>query len=233
MLTADNVAEWVQMALEARADETKAEEMAAYMKYQSRFYGVPSPLRKEIEKELKKQLQIESYEAYERAVLSVWAIPYREGQYMALTVARQPKKFIRSQSLPLYERLVREGAWWDLVDEIANHLVGAVWRRERAAVGPLMDEWIEDEDIWIRRVAILGQLTHKGETDETRLYRYCEAQMGESEFFIRKAIGWALRQYSKVEPEGVKQFLERHRADLSGLSYREGAKWLKKEGYDV
>ena len=143
-----------------------------------------------------------------------------------IAIARAWRAHITAESLPLYLHMVRDGAWWDLVDEIASHLIGEVWLKERAVVEPLADTWVEDEHLWIRRVAIIGQLRHKEHTDADRLFRYCASLAHEREFFIRKAIGWALRQYGRTDPDAVRAFVHAQGDHLSGLSRREALKNL-------
>ncbi len=217
-------------ALTAFADPEAAAAMAAYMKTTQPFFGVKRPQRVPIERHLAKTSAPSSQREYEATVLALWEQPEREMQYTALSVARKWKTFVTSSSLPLYLRLVREGGWWDLVDELAAHLVGRVWQRERAVVGPLADTWIDDDDLWIRRTALIGQIRHKHETDAARLFDYCRRRCDERAFFIRKAIGWALREYSYVAPDQVIAFLEAHRDQLSGLSLREASKGLVRNG---
>lgn len=126
----------------------------------------------------------------------------------------------------MYELLIRQGQWWDLVDNIAIKLVGRVLMKERKQMKPILDRWIVDDDLWIRRTAIISQILHKKETDEEQLFRYCLKCKNEKEFFIRKAIGWALRDYSKTNEKPVREFLIQNRDQLSGLSFREGAKHI-------
>src|SRR5205814_1691733 len=133
---------------------------------------------------------------YEANVLELWKQPYREEKYTALSYAGKFKAFVNIDSVPLYERLIREGAWWDFVDDIATHFVGEVLLRDRQRMKPIMDEWIRDDDMWIRRSALLAHNRHKRETDEEQLYDHILHCADEKEFFIRKAIGWALREYS-------------------------------------
>jgi 3-methyladenine DNA glycosylase AlkD len=135
--------------------------------------------------------------------------------------------------MPLYERLIREGAWWDLVDDAAIRLAGRVLRAHRQEMSDVMDAWIDDDDLWIRRSALISQIGHRAETDHGRLFDYCRKRAGESEFFIRKAIGWALRDYSYAAPERVMAFLTDNRQRLSGLSFREGAKALRRKGHKI
>jgi 3-methyladenine DNA glycosylase AlkD len=224
---------FVQHELKVRADPRNAIRMAAYMKTSMPFYGVPKPARELICRELRKRFAVRNQKDYERAVLSLWKLPHREEKYFAIDVARTWRDFIVPDSVPLYRRMVEEGAWWDLVDEIAAHLIGAVLLHHRKEVAPLMDQWIEDPDLWIRRTAIISQLTHKDKTDHARLFRYSLAQAAEKDFFIRKAIGWALRQYAYTAPDRVRDFITKNRNRLSPLTYREASRVLIRQGVMV
>lgn len=172
-----------------------------------------------------------SHDAYERAVASLWALPHREEKYLAIRIARRYADFINPRSLALYKRLIREGAWWDFVDEIAIHLVGRVLYHHRSVASPILDAWISDRDMWLRRTALLSQIHHKEDTDTQRLFGYCLQTADETAFFIRKAIGWALRDYSATAPERMLTFLSHNRERLSSLSFHEAAKRLSRYGY--
>ncbi|MCP4868701.1 MAG: DNA alkylation repair protein [Proteobacteria bacterium] len=223
-MSAQGLAAFVRTSFEALANPEHAAPMAAYMKTEQPFYRIKKPLRVPVYRAMKREHPPADQAAYEAGVRALWALPHRECQYTAIEYATQHRRFITSASLPLYEELIRVGAWWDLVDPIASHLVGGVWLAERASTELLMDRWIEDECLWIRRTALIGQLRHKERTDTARLTRYCLARAHEQEFFIRKAIGWALRQHSWTDPDFVRGFLRDHREQLSGLSFREASK---------
>lgn len=212
--------------LAALANPSKAREMAAYMRTKDPFFGVGSVERHQLFQELVKVLKPDSQQRYEAQVAGLWAIPQREGHYMALDWACRFKSFITLHALPLYERMIREGAWWDTVDVLAAHLVGHLLLHQRKTMKPLLETWVKDECLWIRRTAILAHLKHKQETDETQLFDHCLKLASETDFFIRKAIGWALREYSKTSPDAVRNFLKTHGENLSGLSRREASKRL-------
>src|SRR5262249_45270711 len=135
------------------------------------------------------------------------------------------------QSFPLYERLIREGAWWDLVDDLATSLVSDIYLVERSKVAAIIDRWIDDENMWIRRTALLSHNHHKDRTNAKQLFAHVLKRCSEEEFFIRKAIGWALREYSYSNPDGVKEFLLRNKSKLSSLSFREATKGLIRNGH--
>jgi 3-methyladenine DNA glycosylase AlkD len=226
----DDLITFIQQKLQTLADASKAGPMAAYLKTDMPFYGVQKPDRVPVYKEMKKRFRPLSQRNYEEAVLALWSLPHREEKYAAITFSLQNEVFITTKSLPLYERLIREGAWWDLVDGVASDLVGRVLLEQRRQTRPVIEQWIDDDDVWIRRTAIIVHLGHKEQTDARQLFDHCLRRAHEKEFFIRKAIGWALREYSKTAPEEVRDFLIENREVLSGLSFREGAKRLVKAG---
>jgi 3-methyladenine DNA glycosylase AlkD len=219
-------AAFVQGALTAAANPEKAAPMAAYLKTDDPFYGVQKPGRTTIFREMKRRFPIRTDVEYVEAILELWSLPHREEKYLALSVATTYQEFITIDRLPLYRRLIIEGAWWDFVDDLAARAVGIVWLDNREHTTPIMKEWIDERDMWLRRTAIIGQLKHKERTDAAVLFEFCLRRAHEKEFFIRKAIGWALREYAKTEPEAVRTFALSHRDRLSGLSFREATKHL-------
>ncbi len=200
--------------------------MAAYMKTDMPFYGVKSPGRKQVLRALAAEFPVGDVAAYRASVEALWDQSHREEKNLAVTWARRWPAFITPANLDLYERLIVEGAWWDFVDEVAAHLVGTLLLDHRLEIAPVMYEWVEDADMWKRRTAILSQLRHRDATDEQMLFSFCLARCDEREFFIRKAIGWALRQYARTDPEAVRRFAVDNRQRLSGLSFREATKHL-------
>lgn len=223
------LAEYVQGELTRLADSKRAIAMAAYMKTAQPFYGVGAPQIHTIAAEARGRYPPATHAAYLRNVRALWKLPHREPRYIAIEYGKQ-REFLRPDSLPLFEQMVRDGAWWDFVDGIAASLVGMALLDHRKVVQSVLDGWITDGSFWIRRTAILAQLRHKSQTDSATLLRYCLTCAAEREFFIRKAIGWALREYSKSNPGGVAAFLKKNRVILSPLSLREGAKHLIRIG---
>ena len=163
---------------------------------------------------------------YESLVLALWDLPHREEKHLALAVGVQNRQFHTPASLPLYRRLMVEGAWWDFVDEVSTHMVREVVRDCSGPAWAVIDLWIDDEVMWLRRSAIICQVGLKERTDVSRLFSFCRQRAFEKEFFVRKAIGWALREYSKTDPEAVAAFAIEHREELSGLSFREATKHI-------
>ncbi len=214
-------------ALAAVANPEKAVGMQAYMKTEMPFYGVQKPARVPIARQLVREFPPTNHEDYVDLVLGLWDLPHREEKYLAFEVAEHFRSFVDAASLPLYRRLIVEGAWWDFVDEVATHLVGHLVVHGPLENWPEVDTWIDDPDMWLRRSAIICQVGAKERTDANRLFSFCEARIDEKEFFIRKAIGWALREYAKTEPEAVARFAMEHRDRLSGLSFREATKHIQ------
>jgi len=194
--------------------------MAAYMKGKFTFLGIQTPLRREASLPLIRAFAGNPIEAAE----ALWGLPEREYQYVAIDLLRRHSKRLNSEHLPALEALVQHKSWWDSVDGLAVTIGGIVLRQPELA--DRMDRLIASPNLWLRRVALLHQLEWKERTDEARLFDYCRQCAGEKEFFIRKAIGWALRQYARTHPAAVRNFLARHREELSGLSLREASKHL-------
>ena len=219
--------EYAQRELSAQANPEKAEGMQWYMKTEMPFYGVQKPGRVVIVRGLVKQVEPATPKEYRELVLAFWNLPHREEKYIALALARHFDDFVTPDQLDLYRRLIVEGAWWDFVDEVATKLIRSNVAGFPTDTWSIVDPWIDDADMWLRRTAILCQIGLKEATDTDRLFAFCRARMHEKEFFIRKAIGWALREYAKTDPEAVAAFATANKEDLSGLSYREGTKHIK------
>ena len=210
----------LKLQLQPLADPEKAGRMAAYMKGKFAFLGIQTPPRRQASLPLIRAFHGNLIEAAQ----ALWALPQREYQYVAIDLLRHHGKRLGSEHLPALEELVQGNAWWDTVDSLAVTIGGIVFRQPELA--RRMDILIASPDLWLRRVALLHQLEWKEHTDQARLFDYCRQCANEKEFFIRKAIGWALRQYARTEPEAVRSFLAAHRKNLSGLSFREASKHL-------
>lgn len=228
--TVRELAEFVQREFQRLADSGKAPQMQAYMKTGMPFYGINKPERVRVSRRFRKEFPPANATEWRDSIRTLWALPHREERYAALDYAALFPEFLQPASMDFFEQLAREGAWWDLVDFVASRLVSPTLLEHRGAVRPVIDRWIGDGSLWVRRTALLSQLKHKERTDERQLFDHALLRCGETEFFIRKAIGWALRDYSWTDPQAVLGFLEKHRVDLSRLSYREGGKRLAKLG---
>ncbi len=210
----------VQLALASLADPQRAQGMAAYMKHQFDYLGIATPARRAACAALIHAFEGDPLEAAQ----ALWRKKEREYQYVACDLLRRHASRLGAHDLAQLEALVQSKSWWDTVDALAP-VFGDIVLRERG-LAARMDQLIEADDFWLRRIAILHQLAWKGATDEARLFRYCLHCAHEPEFFIRKAIGWALRQYARTAPEAVRRFVLQNRANLSGLSIREATKHL-------
>jgi len=216
----------VRRSLAKQADPEKAAGMQAYMKTDMPFYGVQKPARVKILRDLATRFAPANRDDYEGLVLALWELPHREEKYLAQGAAIRFGEFVVPASMPIYKRFITEGRWWDFVDEAATHMVRELVREHPNPTWGEVDGWIDDSDMWLRRAAIICQIGLKGTTDAGRLFRFCERRLDEKEFFIRKAIGWALREYAKTDPQAVADFVSAHRGRLSGLSYREATKHI-------
>jgi 3-methyladenine DNA glycosylase AlkD len=209
-------------AFSFHANAEKARGAAAYMKHISAFYGIPSPLRKTLIKSFiehyGKMLGVE----VKGIVLSAWDHPYREMQYAAMEMLSKIKKDCQADWIELYEQLLTQKSWWDTIDFIAPHLVADYFIRFPEQKTPVINRWMRSENIWLQRSCIIFQLKAKQNTDEELLFDTIVQLSEHKEFFIRKAIGWALREYAKTQPQQVIRFVENH--SMSNLSKREALK---------
>lgn len=203
------------------ADPARAAPMRAYMKDQFAFLGVPSPVRRAAVKDLVAQHPREP-EALLATAEALWRQPERELRYTAIDLLRHHHKRLAPAHLPSLQGWLLRDSWWDTVDGLSA-VIGRVVLAARAAQEE-MDAWVAHPDFWVRRAAMLHQLGWRRQTDAERLGRYALLLAPEREFFIRKAIGWALRDYARWDREFVAGFLAEHRDRLSPLSWREASK---------
>jgi 3-methyladenine DNA glycosylase AlkD len=219
----------VREALEQAANPLKAPQMQAYMKSTMPYRGVSSPEQKAIWKKIFPTHPLSSSGEWQRVALALWReAGFREERYgaIALTEFRLYAQYRTMASVPMFEEMIVTGAWWDFVDTIAGRSLGAVLRAEPSRMSKLMRRWARDEHMWKRRSAILCQLSLKRETDARLLYDCIEPNVADKQFFIRKAIGWALRQYAWTDPREVARYVKANRSRLSGLTVREALKNL-------
>jgi 3-methyladenine DNA glycosylase AlkD len=216
-------------ALSEAADPAKAPFMQAYMKSAMPYLGIQAtPLRK-IARAVFSANRLESFPEWRDAVLELWRdARYREERYLAIELAGYPayRKFRTLEALPMYEEMITSGAWWDYVDSIASHRLGELLRLYPAEMRVVLRKWAKSDNMWKRRSAILAQLGFKTDTDLALLYDCIRPSIEENEFFLRKAIGWALRQFARVDAKEVMRFVAEHEAQLSPLSKREALKAL-------
>jgi 3-methyladenine DNA glycosylase AlkD len=219
----------LRAAIQEAADPARAPTMQAYMKSSMPYHGVPIPILRAVCKQVLADLVLPSAEAWQARVLAIWrGAQFREERYAAIELSglRQADPFQTPDALPMYEEMIVTGAWWDYVDTIGGHRVGLLLKRHPEPIRAAMLAWSRSDDIWKRRTSIICQLDLKAGTDLDLLYACIEPSLGSREFFLRKAIGWALRQYARVDPAEVARYVAAHEDRLSPLSRREALKHI-------
>lgn len=220
---ADTVLERLTATYAAAADPDRAVSMRAYMKDVAPFLGLATPVRRALSRTVLEGTPRPGEADCTAIALRCWQLPEREYQYFAVDYLRRHVKRCTSGFLPVARYLVSTVPWWDTVDALAAHVVGGLVAADPRLKSD-MDAWIVDEDLWVARTALLHQLRHKERTDTERLFAYCLRQSGHPDFFIRKAIGWCLREYAKTDPDAVRGFLVREKGRFAPLSVREALK---------
>jgi 3-methyladenine DNA glycosylase AlkD len=209
----------------AARDPERAVQAAAYMRDQFPFLGISAPARRALDRTVVAGLPRPTRSELQEVALACWKLPEREYQYFACDRLRANVAVPGPDFLPVVRTLITTKSWWDTVDVLATRFVGGLVERH-PALGAEMDRWVADPDLWVARTAILHQLHYGPRTDTDRLFGYCTQQAAHPDFFIRKAIGWALRHYARTDPEAVRRYVRDHRAVLSPLSIREASKHL-------
>lgn len=211
--------------LESCRDSQNAVAMKRYMRDQFDFYGIKAEPRKHFVKLTKLEFRAFTVEQKEYFVRQAWNQPQREWQLLALDFLTDVSKKAPVEFNQLYYDLILTKSWWDTVDGIASNLVGSLWKREAQIKIENFQDWIGHSNFWINRTAIIHQLKYGKETSASDLERSILPHIHSDEFFIRKAIGWSLRQYSRFNPHWVQDFVDEH-PEMSGLSKREALKLL-------
>ena len=216
----------IEKELRSVADSSQAVEMSAYMKNRFPFLGVKSPDRKGIQSELFKRFPKLSWEEVWSNVAELWAMEEREFQYVAADLLRKNAKKLPENFLPKFEYLITHKSWWDSVDSLVPSSLGTYFLNYPNQIIPATNQWIKSENIWLQRAAILFQLKYKADTDFDLMISIIEQLKAGKEFFVNKAIGWALREYSKTNPTAVEAYVSK--ANLSHLSTKEALKVILK-----
>ena len=209
--------------LEENRNELLAESMSKYMQDKFRFLGVRGATRTEIYKkyfpDARKTKTIDWY-----FVESCWNKEEREFQYVVVYYLKAMQKFLKREDISRLKYLIVTKSWWDTIDLLAKVVGSLIIRIE--GYDQIMLEWSKDSNIWLRRVAILYQLSLKDKVDKQVLDKILVNNLGDSEFFINKAVGWALRDYSKYNPEWVREFIKKNKENMANLSIREASKYI-------
>ena len=212
----------ILQGLKEVANPEDAIHMKAYMKDQFEFLGVKTPVRRKLSKVFFKKNS--SLAIDWKFIHQAWDNPYREMQYVVLDYLQLKQKALTPSDLPKIKKLAQTKPWWDTIDFLCRS-VGYISLHYPETKKIVLD-WSRDKDFWLRRIAIEHQLLQKEETDVQLLEQILINNLNQTEFFINKAIGWALRDYSKTNPDWVLEFIEKYKDKLSKLSIKEGSKYL-------
>ncbi|MEC5397856.1 DNA alkylation repair protein [Uliginosibacterium sp. H1] len=213
-------------ALEQAADAARAAAMSAYMKRHFAFFGIPKPARAALQKPVFALLGRNPAPSLLTAIAQgLWQYPERECQYAGCDLLIRHAARLEAGDLQAVADLITQRSWWDTVDALATRVVGELAARHPALL-PTLDAWAVDDNLWLRRSALLYALHHGPATDRNRLQAALDANLGHGDFFIRKAMGWALRQFARHDPDWVRHYLASRGEALSGLTRREAARHL-------
>ncbi len=214
--------------LAENGNPTEAAKMAKYMRHKFEFYGIKAPIRRTIQKAIIQEYGMPTLDQLEDLVDLLWADKHREMQHFAMDLIDKHIKKVDLDFLKTLERLIITKSWWDTVDMLANRHVGHLGKRFPEIIPTYPDNWMASNNMWLQRTAIIFQLKYKEHTNIDLALKYILQLKGSKEFFIQKASGWFLREYSRTDWELVVDFIENN--DLAPLTKREGLKWLKKQG---
>ncbi len=217
--------EQLKTFFERHANPVIAEPMAKYMRNKFLYLGLKTPERKLLNKQFFKEHGYPDKKDFEKIILDLWELPQREYQYIALDILEKFIKKLEKNDIALLEKLIIQKSWWDTVDYLATRIIGEYFKKYPENIILYTSRWIDSENIWLQRTAILFQLKYKKETDKELLFRYINKCSDTKEFFINKAIGWALREYVRTDKAWVVDFVQNSR--LSNLSIREALKHVR------
>jgi 3-methyladenine DNA glycosylase AlkD len=215
---------------EKHENPENAAPMKRYMRDQFEYLGIKSPQARELLRQHIAEHGLPPVEDLDRIVRELWLLSHREFQYAAASLIGRLQQQLPEDFIETLEHLLVTKSWWDTVDTISGGPLGVHFKRYPKTRRKYLAKWRKSDNFWLRRACILFQLNYKQETDFDLMKAIICENLGSKEFFINKAIGWALRQYTRVDPEGVRQFVAE--TPLSPLSVREALKWLDKRNYD-
>jgi len=213
-------------AFRENAIPEKAAQMKKYMKGLFEYHGIQTPVRLEILRDFINDNGLPPPDYLEAVTNYLWEKPEREYQYVAMNMLDRQKKKVSKDFISLYEDILLKKSWWDSVDYIAAALVGHHFKKFPEQRLPYTEKWMASGNMWLQRSALLFQLKYKKDTDTDLLTKYIRELSGSKEFFIRKAIGWTLREYSKTDPRFVIHFTQNE--EISNFSKKEALKWISK-----
>lgn len=210
----------------SKQNPDKASKMKAYMRNQFDFVGLSSHERMEIFRNFHDKTALPPDNRLPEVVDLLWVLPQREFQYFAMDLIRRRIKYMDEQFIRFLEEMIIHKSWWDTIDFIAASLVSVHFQRYPELIKPIVSRWMDSQNIWLQRSCLLFQLKYKQKTDLKLLYNQIDCLKESKEFFIQKAIGWILREYSKTNPNEVKDYVTNNK--LKPLSKREALKIIQK-----
>jgi 3-methyladenine DNA glycosylase AlkD len=211
---------------EQNEDSSQAPAMKKYMRDQFKYLGIKTPQRLALEKEFYAEHGLPEITELDSVLRDLWSLPQREFQYVAVGLLGKFNKQLPPEFIETIEYLITTKSWWDTIDIIAGGTVGVHFKRYPAVRKKVLAHWRKSDNFWLRRTTILFQLNYKKETDFDLLCELIRENLGSKEFFINKAIGWALRQYARTDAKAVKKFVKETK-ELNPLSRREAMKHLE------
>lgn len=214
--------EKLQIHFAQYANAQNALAMTAYMKNHFSFFGIKAPDRKAVLKQFLTKNAPPPYPHLFEAVWELYAMPQRELHYCAVEMLEKSKKNWEIDDIVFFEKLIITNAWWDTVDFISVHIIGVYFQKYPDQMRPITEQWMASGNMWLQRVCLIFQLMYRQKTDTVLLFDYINRLKTSNEFFIQKAIGWALRQYARTDAQAVKDFVEN--TPLKPLSKREALK---------
>ena len=214
----------LELEFETNSDQNIAAGQMAYMRNQFKFYGIKTPKRREIQRPFLEKSYLPPKVELQQIVKTLWQKPQREYQFFAQELVFKYRRIFDKNDIALLEYMVTNKSWWDTVDYIAVKLIGPYFEYYPEQLDTYIEKWLASDSIWLQRCCLLYQLKRKDKIDTQRLEYIIKRLLGSKEFFINKAIGWVLREYSRTNPSWVMNFVQRN--ELSPLSHREALRLL-------
>lgn len=226
-MSAQDFIEKAQHLFESHSTTERAPQMKAYMKDQFEFLGLSRPERNEIQKKLLPLFPVDDAKTLEAVVRKLWKLKFREYHYLALDILASKKKLIPDLDFDFFTFLIEKNPWWDSVDTICSKVIAPYYLFHKTAYVKDMKVWWQSDNFWKRRACIIFQLKYRNKTDLDFLSKRILENNSSPEFFLQKAIGWSLREYSKTDPKWVTTFVNKN--ELKPLSRREAMRLINNE----
>ncbi len=222
----DGYIQTVEDEFSRHANEKRAAASKAYVRDLFDYYGLTTPERREVQKVFHEEVALPPFDAVPEIVKKLWSKPQRELQYFAMELYEKYKKEFSKKDVTVFEYMIRNKSWWETVDFISPKLIAALHLKNPELQEENCKRWMKSNHLWLMRAAIIHQNLYKKKTHEKLLFSLISDCMDHEDFFIRKAIGWSLRQYARTNPVAVKKFVKANEKALSELSKKEALKHL-------